>query len=134
MQTKVSAWGDSNESAWTWNDQRDQWYYHKFHESQPDLNLDNPDVREDLMVRTKPRSSVSYYTKSFLINSSADIGVLAEQRSRWFSYLWDSIFLWRSRSTRRARSLGTWVYFWPREECRIAVRYSCIRWRLDCSE
>ena len=39
-----------NGSAWTWDSLREQWYYHKFHQSQPDLNLRNEEVIEKLMV------------------------------------------------------------------------------------
>ena len=35
-------------SAWTWSDERKQYYYHQFLPSQPDLNLRNPDVRQEL--------------------------------------------------------------------------------------
>ncbi|XP_011306567.1 maltase A1-like [Fopius arisanus] len=41
--------GDENGSAWTWNDARGQWYYHKYHEAQPDLNLKNEDVVRELL-------------------------------------------------------------------------------------
>ncbi len=37
-------------SAWTWSDQRRQWYYHQFGSYQPDLNLRNPKVQEELEV------------------------------------------------------------------------------------
>ncbi|XP_039312826.1 alpha-glucosidase [Solenopsis invicta] len=39
----------AEESAWTWHDERKQWYYHKFHSSQPDLNLRNEKVIKELM-------------------------------------------------------------------------------------
>nr|XP_039256013.1 neutral and basic amino acid transport protein rBAT-like [Styela clava] len=37
-----------NESAWTWNEQRQQFYYHSFSSKQPDLNLRSEDVRNEL--------------------------------------------------------------------------------------
>ncbi|XP_025261733.1 probable maltase [Camponotus floridanus] len=45
----ISAYDDSEGSAWTWHKERQQWYYHKFHDSQPDLNLRNEKVIEELM-------------------------------------------------------------------------------------
>ncbi|XP_011205957.2 maltase A3 [Bactrocera dorsalis] len=33
-------------SMWTWNEQRQAYYLHQFHAKQPDLNYDNPKVRE----------------------------------------------------------------------------------------
>jgi alpha-glucosidase len=33
-------------SAWEWDDQRQQYYYHAFLKEQPDLNLRNPEVQE----------------------------------------------------------------------------------------
>lgn len=36
-------------SAWTWNNQRKQYYYHQFHEKQPDLNYRNPKVVEEML-------------------------------------------------------------------------------------
>ncbi|MCO8266265.1 alpha-glucosidase [Haloferax sp. AB510] len=34
--------------AWSYDDDREQWYLHLFDENQPDLNWRNPDVREDV--------------------------------------------------------------------------------------
>ncbi|XP_017468120.1 PREDICTED: maltase A3-like [Rhagoletis zephyria] len=33
-------------SAWTWNEDRQEYYLHQFHAKQPDLNYNNPKVRE----------------------------------------------------------------------------------------
>ena len=35
-------------SAWTWVPQLQQWYFHQFAAEQPDLNWDNPAMRQDL--------------------------------------------------------------------------------------
>ncbi|XP_044019338.1 alpha-glucosidase-like [Aphidius gifuensis] len=35
-------------SAWTWNEQRQQYYYHGFTKSQPDLNFRNPRVNNEM--------------------------------------------------------------------------------------
>ena len=40
---------DSESSNWTWDAVRQQYYWHRFFHFQPDLNLDNPDVRAALM-------------------------------------------------------------------------------------
>ncbi|XP_024887988.1 maltase A3-like [Temnothorax curvispinosus] len=45
----VSIHSDEEGSAWTWHNERQQWYYHKYHSSQPDLNLRNEKVIEELM-------------------------------------------------------------------------------------
>lgn len=37
------------ETTWTWNEQAQAFYFHKFYEFQPDLNLSNPDVRSELL-------------------------------------------------------------------------------------
>ncbi|CAK9822936.1 Maltase 1 [Anthophora retusa] len=44
----VSTYSNEGGSAWTWHDTKGQWYYHKFHESQPDLNLRNEKVLQEL--------------------------------------------------------------------------------------
>ncbi|XP_039256015.2 amino acid transporter heavy chain SLC3A1-like [Styela clava] len=38
----------NNASGWTWNDDRKQFYFHGFFPEQPDLNLRNPDVRNEI--------------------------------------------------------------------------------------
>lgn len=35
-------------SAWEYNEDRDQYYLHSFHKAQPDLNWENPEVRNEL--------------------------------------------------------------------------------------
>jgi oligo-1,6-glucosidase len=35
-------------SAWSWDDEREEWYLHLFDENQPDLNWQNPAVRADV--------------------------------------------------------------------------------------
>ncbi|XP_011699400.1 PREDICTED: maltase A1-like [Wasmannia auropunctata] len=45
----ISTYSDEEGSAWTWHDGRQQWYYHKFHSCQPDLNLRNEEVIQELM-------------------------------------------------------------------------------------
>ena len=37
---------DVETSNWTWDQQRQQYYWHRFYSHQPDLNYDNPDVVE----------------------------------------------------------------------------------------
>jgi len=37
------------EGNWTLDEQTGQWYFHRFHPHQPDLNMANPDVRTELM-------------------------------------------------------------------------------------
>ena len=40
-------------SAWTWNEERKQYYLHTFAKEQPDLNWENPDVRHALYDAAK---------------------------------------------------------------------------------
>jgi maltose alpha-D-glucosyltransferase/alpha-amylase len=39
--------GDQSET-WTWDDVAGAWYYHRFYDFQPDLNMSNPDVRAEV--------------------------------------------------------------------------------------
>lgn len=36
------------EATWTWDEQAQAWYFHRFYEHQPDLNVENPEVREEI--------------------------------------------------------------------------------------
>lgn len=54
----VTATKDSKEvinhgRAWSWNDERRQWYLHHFLPSQPALNLYNPFVQDDILTDMK---------------------------------------------------------------------------------
>jgi maltose alpha-D-glucosyltransferase/alpha-amylase len=40
---------DSEPSNWTWDPQREQFYWHRFFHHQPDLNYDNPEVAEAML-------------------------------------------------------------------------------------
>jgi maltose alpha-D-glucosyltransferase/alpha-amylase len=35
-------------TTWTWSDEAQAWYYHRFYDFQPDLNMANPAVREEV--------------------------------------------------------------------------------------
>jgi maltose alpha-D-glucosyltransferase/alpha-amylase len=39
---------DKENSNWTWDDSAQQYYWHRFYSSQPDLNFDNPAVRQEM--------------------------------------------------------------------------------------
>jgi len=39
---------DTEPSNWTWDEKTKQYYWHRFYASQPDLNFDNPKVREEM--------------------------------------------------------------------------------------
>jgi maltose alpha-D-glucosyltransferase/alpha-amylase len=39
---------DTEKSNWTWDEQAGQYFWHRFYSSQPDLNFDNPRVREEM--------------------------------------------------------------------------------------
>lgn len=40
---------DTHDSNWTWDDTAEAFYWHRFFDHQPDLNFDNPDVREAVL-------------------------------------------------------------------------------------
>lgn len=40
---------DTEQSNWTWDEKAGQYYWHRFYSSQPDLNYDNPLVREEML-------------------------------------------------------------------------------------
>jgi maltose alpha-D-glucosyltransferase/alpha-amylase len=40
---------DTETSNWTWDPQREQFYWHRFFHHQPDLNYDNPDVADGML-------------------------------------------------------------------------------------
>ena len=40
---------DTETSNWTYNEQRGQYYWHRFFHHQPDLNFDNPEVQEAIL-------------------------------------------------------------------------------------
>jgi maltose alpha-D-glucosyltransferase / alpha-amylase len=39
---------DTEKSNWAWSEKAQQYYWHRFYSSQPDLNYDNPAVREEM--------------------------------------------------------------------------------------
>jgi trehalose synthase len=39
---------DAEDSIWSWDDKAGQWYLHHFYSHQPDLNIANPAVREEI--------------------------------------------------------------------------------------
>ena len=40
---------DVERSNWTWDDNRQQYYWHRFYHHQPDLNYDNPEVADTMI-------------------------------------------------------------------------------------
>lgn len=38
--------------AWTWNNERKQFYFHQFNPKQPDYNLRHPEVHQAFFVST----------------------------------------------------------------------------------
>jgi len=41
---------DTQKSNWTWDEKAGQYYWHRFYPTQPDLNYDNPAVRDEMMA------------------------------------------------------------------------------------
>ena len=39
---------DTHDSNWSWDEEAGAWYWHRFFDHQPDLNFDNPEVREEM--------------------------------------------------------------------------------------
>lgn len=44
-----STWDFSGESVWMWNEQRQQFYMHSFDCTMPNLNINNPEVQDELL-------------------------------------------------------------------------------------
>ncbi len=44
---------DTEQSNWTWDESAQRYYWHRFYSSQPDLNFDNPDVRDEMLKVAK---------------------------------------------------------------------------------
>ena len=40
---------DVERSNWTWDDTRQQYYWHRFYHHQPDLNYENPEVADTMI-------------------------------------------------------------------------------------
>jgi maltose alpha-D-glucosyltransferase / alpha-amylase len=40
---------DTETSNWTWDDKAGQYFWHRFYSTQPDLNFDNPAVRQEML-------------------------------------------------------------------------------------
>lgn len=40
---------DTESSNWTWDDKAGQYFWHRFYSTQPDLNFDNPAVRQEML-------------------------------------------------------------------------------------
>ncbi len=49
----LSKWDASGESAWTWNEERQQFYMHSFDYTMPNLNINNPELRQELLKVAK---------------------------------------------------------------------------------
>ena len=45
---------DTETSNWTWDEVAQQYYWHRFFSHQPDLNFDNPSVRQACLLYTSP--------------------------------------------------------------------------------
>jgi len=41
---------DTQKSNWTWDEKAGQYFWHRFYPTQPDLNYDNPAVRDEMMA------------------------------------------------------------------------------------
>ncbi len=45
----MSIWNSDGPSAWSWNEERQQFYLHSFDRSMPNLNINNPAVQDELL-------------------------------------------------------------------------------------
>jgi maltose alpha-D-glucosyltransferase / alpha-amylase len=85
--------GEQKET-WTWHEQAQAWYHHRFYDFQPDLNLANPEVRDEIkkIIAFWLQLGVAGYridAVPFIIeltepgnpDSPKDFGFLAEMRS-----------------------------------------------------
>jgi maltose alpha-D-glucosyltransferase / alpha-amylase len=45
---KKSIFPGVEDSVWTWDEEAGQYYYHRFYHHEPELNIANPDVREEI--------------------------------------------------------------------------------------
>jgi len=48
-----STWDSSGNSAWTWNEKRNQFYMHSFDYTMPNLNINNIEVQNELLKMSK---------------------------------------------------------------------------------
>ncbi|XP_063608438.1 maltase 1-like [Penaeus indicus] len=60
--------------AWTWAEERQQFYFHQFLAKQPDLNYRNQRVREEMMVRGKSISVFEMMAVEFMSTFFAQLG------------------------------------------------------------
>ncbi|MCU7730820.1 alpha-amylase family protein [Actinoplanes sp. KI2] len=94
------------ETTWTYSDQAGAWYHHRFYDFQPDLNIANPHVREELakVVSFWERLGVSGFridAAPFMIEctepgrdpENRDYSVLTELRERMSWRRGDAVFL-----------------------------------------
>ena len=69
-------WGSSfGGSAWTWNESRQQYYLHYYAVEQPDLNWENPKVREEIykMMRFWKNKGVDGFRMDVITSISKDL-------------------------------------------------------------
>ncbi|MGX4685559.1 glycoside hydrolase family 13 protein [Vagococcus sp. JNUCC 83] len=69
-------WGSSfGGSAWTWNELRQQYYLHYYASEQPDLNWENPKVREEIykMMRFWKSKGVDGFRMDVITSISKDL-------------------------------------------------------------
>lgn len=69
-------WGSSfGGSAWTWNESRQQYYLHYYASEQPDLNWENPKVREEIykMMRFWKSKGVDGFRMDVITSISKDL-------------------------------------------------------------